>query len=147
MAKVKVIVTGVGKIDRKLRKLPYRIQGKVVRPAMRAGLKLVRAEALTQVPVLTGATRAAIKVRAARKRKRGVIEYEVRILAEGDLKKKTRGGKSVFYPAVVQYGSEKQNIPPDPFLTRTYVASADAARRVTLRGLKAGVDREIKASS
>lgn len=138
--KVKVVVTGIDKVDRKLRRLPYKIQGKVLRPAMRAGLKVMRAAVRADAPVLTGATRTAAVVRAPLKRKRDVVEYEVRIRAEGALKKTSpKTGKTVFYPAIVEYKY-------DPFMARAFADSAGAARNVTLRAIKAGLDREIRAS-
>jgi HK97 gp10 family phage protein len=144
-SKVRVVVTGVRAIDRKLRALPFVMQGKVVRPAMRKGLRVVEKAVRVEAPVLSGATKAAVKVRAARKRKRGVIELEVRILAEGPLKKTSgRTGKTVFYPAIVEYGRRKQGVPPDDFMNRAYLKSGDAARKVTLRELKSGLDRAIR---
>ncbi len=143
MPSTRVIITGLNKIDRKLKQLPYRVQGKVVRPAMRAGLKVMSAAVKAEVPVLSGATKAGVKVRAVKRRKRGSIELEVVIKADDRLKKTSPGGKTVFYPAIVEYG--RRGVPPDPFMHRAFTAKGESARKVTIRALKSGVDREVKA--
>jgi HK97 gp10 family phage protein len=149
-ARVKVVVTGLKAIDKKLAQLPYRVQGKVVRPAMRAGMKLMAAAVKAEVPVDTGLTRRNVKVRATPKRliKKGdkstTIAIEVVVEAVPGLKKTSgRTGKAVFYPAIVQYGGK--HIRKNPFMSRAYDRRGDAARRRTIELLKDGVNREIKA--
>jgi HK97 gp10 family phage protein len=106
-------------------------------------MKVMADAVKAEVPVDTGLTRRNVKVRAARKKKRGTIEIEVRVLAEGGLKKTSgRTGKTVFYPAIVQYGGK--NIRKNPFMSRAYDRRGDAARLRTIELLKDGVNREIK---
>ena len=138
-----LIVTGIREIDRKLRQLPGRVQKKVVRQAMRAGLKVVMQEVKAQSPVDTGTTRKAVQTRAVKKKKRGAIELEVRILAT-DMTKRTsaRTGKTVFYPAIVEYGHDKT--PANPFMLRAFNAKGETARKTTLAHLLAGLNREIR---
>lgn len=136
-ARPKVVVTGLKAVDRRLRTLPIKVQKRVVRQSMRAGLRMMAKSVKGETPVLTGATRLAVKVRAVARRKRDVIEYEVRVLAEGSLKKTSaKTGKTVFYPAIVEYKF-------DPFMARAFARDGDAARDATIRALKAGLDREI----
>jgi HK97 gp10 family phage protein len=148
MAKVKVVVTGLRKIDRKLAQLPYKVQGKVVRPAIRAGMKVMAAGLKAEVPVDTGLTRKMVKVRATPKSKikKGnrstTISMETYIAADGGLKKTSKGGKTVFYPAIVEYGS--RNHAPNPFGHRAFSKYGNSARRTTVDLLKDGVNREIK---
>lgn len=143
MAARKVIVTGDRAIDRKLAQLAFAAQGKVVRPAMRRGLGFVREVCMEESPVDTGTMRKAIKIRVPKKKKRGAVEMEVRIEATEQLKKVSgRTGKAVFYPAIVQYGSKDH--PPNAFMTRAYQRSGPYARRVTLQGIKEGLDREAR---
>src|SRR4051812_17863762 len=99
--------------------LPLKVQKKVLRPAMRDGLKLVAAEVRTQAPLgETGRTRGAVKVRALKQRRRDSVAFEVNISGKvPGLIKPSQGGP-VFYPAVVEYG--RQDMPPNPFMRRSY---------------------------
>jgi hypothetical protein len=118
-----------------MRSLVPRLQKKVIRQAMRRGLKVLKAETEAQAPVDTGETRRNVKVRAVKSRKRGSISLEVRIKAVDALKKTTREGKEVFYPAVVEYKH-------DPFMKRSFDAKGNLARDVTIQELRIGIDRE-----
>lgn len=149
-AKVKTVVTGLKSIDRKLSKLPYKVQGKVVRPAMRAGMKVMAEAVKAEVPVDTGLTKANVKVRATPKGKikKGqrstTISMEVVVMPNPGLFKTSKGtGKRYFYPALVQYGSASQ--PANPFGTRAFNRRGEAARRKTIDMLRSGTNREIKA--
>jgi HK97 gp10 family phage protein len=145
-ARPKVVVTGLAAIDRKLRLLPYKIQGKAVRPAIRAGMRFMQQRVQGEVPVDTGATRAKTKLRVTPKKliKKGqrssTIAMEVTIEAVPPLKKTSKSG-TVFYPAIVEYGSKNQ--PANPFGHRAFNKYGDAARRITIAELKSGVDKAI----
>lgn len=158
-AKAKVVVTGIGRIDRVLRTLPLRIQKKVVSSSMRAGMKLMQKSVKAEVPVDTGLTKSSVLVRAGLKRKRSEVSIDVRIdatapgtpkgtyaLADVHGLKKTskRTGKTVFYPAIVEYGHA--NIPPNPFMRRAFLRDGDRARKVTIAALRSGVEREARSS-
>jgi hypothetical protein len=132
-----IIITGIKDIDRKLRTLEPRIQKKVVRSSMRKGLKLIAAEVKSQVPVLSGLTKSAVKTRAVKKRRRGSIELEVLVDGKvpGLIKPSAKG--PVFYPAIVEYKM-------DPFMRRSFTAKGEAARQVTLESLRNGIEQEVK---
>jgi hypothetical protein len=134
-----VIVTGIGDIDRRLKTLEPRVQKKVIRQAMRAGLKILQAATEAEAPVLTGATKEAVVVRAVKGRRRGSIELEVRIAADDELKKTSANGKTYFYPAIVQYMY-------DPFITRAFDSTGEAARQVTIARIREGIEREASRS-
>jgi hypothetical protein len=134
-----VIITGIGDIDRRLKSLPLRLQKKVISQAMRAGLKVLQAAVKAEAPVLTGATKEHTVVRAVKGRRRGSIELEVRIAADDELKKTSANGKTYFYPAIVQYMY-------DPFMTRAFDSTGEAARQVTIARIREGVEREASRS-
>jgi HK97 gp10 family phage protein len=139
--KTTVIVTGIRDIDRKLKRLPGAVQKKVVRKAMRAGLKVQAAEVKSQVPVDTGLTKSAVKVRAVKRRKRGTIEQEVMISGKvAGLVKTSKSGNRAFYPAIVEYGSSAH--PPNPFMRRAYESKGEAARQTTMQVLRDGIESE-----
>jgi hypothetical protein len=134
-----VIVTGIGDIDRRLKTLEPRLKKKVIRTAMRAGLKILQAAVEAEAPVRTGATKEAVVVRAVKGRRRGSIELEVRIAADDELKKTSANGKTYFYPSIVQYMY-------DPFMTRAFDSTGEAARQVTIARIREGVEREASRS-
>lgn len=138
--KTTVIITGVSAIDRRMKLLPLKVQKKVLRPAMRDGLKLVAAEVRMQAPVETGRTKGAVQVRALRQRRRDSVSLEVRI--SGKIPGLIKQGQSepVFYPAVVEYG--RKDMPPNPFMRRSYEAKGEAARQLAIQRIREGVERE-----
>lgn len=137
MPKGTVIIIGIPAIDRRLKRLPGVVQKKIVRKAMRVGMKLMASEVKSQVPVDTGLTKANVKVRAVKKRKRGQIEIEVKIGGDPGLYKTSAAGEKVFYPAIVEY---KHN----PFMRRSFTAKGEAARQVAVAAIVQGI--EIEAS-
>jgi HK97 gp10 family phage protein len=145
-AKPKVIVTGLRELDRNLKLLPYKIQGKAVRPAIRAGMQFMQQQVQTEVPVDTGATKKRTKLRVTPKamikkgQRSSTIAMEVTILSEPPLRK-TSKGKTVFYPAIVEYGSKDH--PANPFGHRAFNKYGDAAKQITIAELKSGVDKAI----
>lgn len=142
--KAAFVVTGIGKIDRKLRKLPAVVGKKVVRKSMRAGMKVIKSAVESEVPVDTGLTRSAVKLKA-HKRSRNKIGIDVRIDASTEgLKKTSSKGKTVFYPAIVEYGRKKgkKPLPPNPFMRRAFTAKGETARQITLKQLRDGIEEE-----
>lgn len=134
-----VIVTGIKQIDRKLRTLEPRVQKKVVRQAIRKGLKLIQSDVKANAPVKYGITKANVQTRAVKKRQRGNIEIEVKIGGNDDrLYKIQADGTKVFYPAIVEYKH-------DPFMRRSFDNKGEAARQVTLQALMQGIMKEVRA--
>src|SRR5580700_1787605 len=112
-----VVITGVKAIDRRLRTLEPRVQKKVLRQSMRAGMKIIQTEMKAQVPVDKGLTKKSVKVRALKQKGRKRIGIEVRVSGPGMVKTRN-GGKRFFLPSGIEYGT-KEN-PPNPFGRRTY---------------------------
>jgi len=133
-------VTGDKEIDRKLKVLPRVLQAKVIRSAMRLGMKEVAERARAEAPVLTGTMRDRIKVKAPRKKKRGSVGVDVRVDASDQLVKHTRAGKRVFYPMAVEMGHG--SVQPDPFMHRAYAEEGDRANRIAMGAIRVGVERE-----
>lgn len=138
-----IIVTGIDAIDRRLKLLPDRIKKKVLRQAMRTGIKIVAEEMRAQAPVDSGLMKEQIKVRAAR-RSRTRIEIDAKISGHPGLyKTSATTNKTVFYPAIVEYGTRKQ--PPNPFGRRAFQSKGPEARQKTMRLILQGVIREVRA--
>jgi HK97 gp10 family phage protein len=136
-----IVVTGIKEIDRKLKELVPKIQRKVLRQAMRSGMKHVFQEALLRVRVLTGLLKKNIKLRAM-KRKRGRVGLLVQVKSDPGLSKTSKDGKRYFYPASVEWGHG--SVPPHPFMRPAYDLKGPEARDTTLNELLAGTLREAK---
>jgi HK97 gp10 family phage protein len=136
-----IVVTGIKEIDRKLKELEPKIQRKVLRQAMRSGMKHVFQEALMRVSVLTGLLKKNIKLRAM-KRKRNRVGLLVQVKSDPGLVKTSKDGKRYFYPASVEWGHG--SVPPHPFMRPAYDLKGPEARDTTLSELLAGTMREAK---
>lgn len=146
-AKIKVVVTGIKDVDKRLRALPLKTQKRVVSPAVRDGMKLIARALRIAAPFFTGITKANVVVRAGLKRKRGQVSIDARIDAN-DQTKKTSGktGKAVFYPAVYEYGVKGKAIPAHPWMLMVYRGWADAVRKLTIRRIYEGFERVASGS-
>jgi hypothetical protein len=164
-ASVKVVVTGIASIDRRLRSLPTRIQIKVANRAARAAMKLVAKAIRAIAPYLTGTLKSNVVVRAGLKRKRSEVSIDARIDANAETKKTSKNGKTYFYPAIVEYGRKKKGGPKAAtkmlsvrelragaehrersrsahYMLRAFKSAGEAARKVAIRLLREGVERE-----
>src|SRR3954447_12368252 len=97
---------GAKELISKLKTLEPRIERKLLRQALRAGAKVIQAEAQARVPVKTGRGRKGIKVRAMSRMKRGTVGVKVQT-SEGDY----QGDE--FYLSFIERGYFKQPVARD----------------------------------
>lgn len=128
-------VEGIKEIQRAYRELPGRVAKKVVRQAVRAGIKVVAAEARALAPDASGFLKSRIKVRASLKRRRGMVAFEIRI---GD---KDFTGKS-YYGAMVEFGTKKQE--GQHFLERALENKKAEASSLMISMIRDGIEREAR---
>ncbi len=136
-----IVVTGLKQIDSKLKTLEPKIQKKILRQAMRSGMKLVAQEALMRVPVLTGLLKRNIKLRAM-KRKRNRVGLLVQVKSDPGFSKPYGHGQVAWYPAAVEYGHGK--VPPHPYMRPAFDIKGGSAREKTLHELLEGINREVE---
>ena len=142
-AQFKVVVTGIPSIDRRLKTLPTRVQKKVANRAMRAAMKIVAKVIKALAPYITGTLRSNVVVRAGLKRRRSEVSIDARIDANAETKRTSaKTGKTVFYPAIVEYGRKKQGIEGDHYMLDAFKRAGETARRVAIRMLREGVEAE-----
>ena len=92
-------VSGLSELDKLLKELPARIEGNIMRGAMRAGAKVFADRAKQMVPVKSGQLRDSIKV--STRSKRGRVSATVRA-----------GSKKAFYAHMVEFGTARHLIKP-----------------------------------
>lgn len=145
-------ITGAKELQKKLRELGPKIEKKVMRQALRAGAKIIQAEAKKLAPVDSGELRAGIKVRAVKKRKPGQVRIRV-----------STGEDDAFYGFFVEYGYMKQEtrrlpdgkiislkrgqgtptfVPPRPFVRPAFETKKEEATKAITAAIAAGIERE-----
>lgn len=128
-------ITGVKEIELALKTLGPKVGRKVIRQAIRKGVKPIQAAAKADAPKgKTGLLKSAIKVRAMR-RKRGRIGVVAQI-GVGDFQ-----GKS-YYGAFKNFGTKR--MPGVHFMEKAYASEKNQARDTTAREILAGIEREAK---
>lgn len=151
-------IVGAKEVKRAFRELEPKLARKVIRQAIRKGLKPVLTAARRNAPVShpggktgvgrdsqgrfvslaresghsPGELRKSIKLRASRKRKRGVIGMTVSVSA------KNPGAK--FYGAFVDLGTKK--IKARNFMRHAYEQNKAQAQEIARREILAGIERE-----
>lgn len=96
----RVKITGAAELQKKLRGLPDKVAKKHIRAALRKGAKIIRDEARRLAPKDTGHLVDSIKVRAAKRMKRGSFGIQV-ITGAGDF------AGDEFYASFYEYGYRK----------------------------------------
>lgn len=141
----------VGKIDigpvvKDLRSLEPKLEKKILRKACRAGAKVVAEAVRRRAPKLTGQTRKAIKVKAAKRsrRRKGV---SVLVQLGAGLYKGT-----TFYGAFVEFGHKagsrklgdrRKQVPGVHFMEEEFKAAEQAATRAAVDEIRKGVAEEM----
>lgn len=164
MAKrIHVQLEGFEELSRTFNSLARGVQGKIIRPALREGAKIVRDEAARRVPVDTGRLRKSLKVRAL-KRSRKFVGFQITTGTQDELGIKTpKSGKRNYYPFVIEYGGVVggtarkvrigrrtrvvkdggRRIPARPFLRPAVDANRDRVMLLLAKRLQAGIWKAI----
>ena len=130
-----VEIHGFEELDAKLKRLSRGTAGKIMRRSLRAGAKIIAAEARARAPRQTGRLAKSIKVRAASTRKRGEVAIVVRTgqsdnLFVGD----------TYYGAFQEFGTDYTL--RKPFLQPAFEAGKQQAVNVIRQTVSAGIVRE-----
>jgi HK97 gp10 family phage protein len=154
---MQIKLEGGAALDRKLRSLPVAVAKTIMRKALRTGGKPILKAARAKVPVLTGATRRAIKLRTLRSRSRGSIAVAISVGAKDFYK------GDQFYAAFLEFGHRigkrstslraykrrtgedpRGEVPPRPFLRPAMDENADAAVAAIGSELGALIEQEAR---
>ena len=111
MPYIDISLLGDKALQRKLNRLPQKIQKKVMRQALREGARPILAAAKTNAPVDTGRMKASLKLRS-HKARRGNFGVEVRTGTRTELG--IPEGATSYYPYSVEFGHG--NVPAHPFM-------------------------------
>lgn len=92
-------VAGLAELDKLLKELPAKIEGNIMRGAVRAGAKVLEEKAKQLAPVDDGDLRESIRV--STRSRRGRVSATI-----------TAGNKKVFYAHMVEFGTARHLIKP-----------------------------------
>lgn len=124
-------VKGLEDVLKKLKKLPEKIQKRVVTGAIRAGSKPIIQEAKNLVPTKTGTLKKSIGVVKRRSRDKNITHFSV-----APLKKK--GG---WYAHFVEFGTSKMSA--KPFMRPSFEKKGEESIKFVREYMKKRVDKEI----
>ena len=147
-------VSGLGSSQKALNALPIAVQKRVIRQAIRASMKPVKAAVQREAPIGdSGDLRSHVKLRAVQskgkgknKGKGGIISFQVQI-GMGDYK------GEMYYAAMVEFGHairavpkgpEIGRVPANPFMQRAFDQTKDRARRHAVAAILRGVALETR---
>lgn len=92
-------ITGLAELNRVLQELPAKIEGRILRGAMRAGQKVILDAAKSNVPVQSGALRGSLRITT--RSKGGKVSATL-----------VAGNKKAFYAHMVEFGTARHFIKP-----------------------------------
>lgn len=129
------VTVDIKALEAALKALEPKVEKKILKKGMRTGMKLIQQAAKEKAPVDTGLTKKGIKVRAAKRSRKG-IGIDVTI-GEGDYKGET------YYAAFLEYGTSK--MAPKPFMRPAYDSKKAQAEQITIDEIKKIIDEESNA--
>ena len=135
---VVVRIDGGKELQRKLDKLAPVAARKVMRKGLREAGRPVLAAAKAKVPVLSGALRDSLVLRAVKSKKRDRLGVQV-MTKEGMFRGET------FYGAFVELGTSKA--PPHPYLRPALNENKDLCVAIVKNEVGKGIEREMAAGN
>lgn len=132
---MKINVSGDKDVIKALKGLGSKVEKKVLRQAMRAGMRPMLAAAKADAPQDTGHLKNSLVIRAAKSKKRGAIALEVR-----PNEKQYPPGH--YYPAQIEYGTS--DTPANPFMAEAFGATGETAKSIALKMIATGIDAIVK---
>lgn len=130
----RVTISGLRPILRKFGKLAPAVQRRVARQAMTGAQEIMANTVKANAPVLTGQTRAAVKVAQGKGRK-GKVNVNVTV-SKKDFASKT------YYAAATEYGTHHQH--PQHYMKHSFDAAAPRVLHVGMMAMLVGLNQVVK---
>ena len=144
---VQLTLEGAKELDRKLRELPKRLEKKILRTALRAGMRPIHTAAQQNAPVEKGQLKRSIKLRAIKRNRKGFVGVKI----------ETKGGffrGETFYGAFQEFGfrighrrlgNQRKFIPGKHYFLGAADDKKDEAASIVTSEIASGIIREAKA--
>jgi HK97 gp10 family phage protein len=119
-------ISGLAELHKLLQTLPAKVEGRVMRGALRAGQRVIQAEVKGRVPVESGALRESIKIKfRPRSQKYGWVRLHL-----------TAGDKNAFYAHFLEYGTASYYTGTGKTVGKPYKIEAKDGELLHLQGNK-----------
>ena len=144
--KFQIALTGADELRRNLATLEPRVAKKVIRRALRAGSKIILDRAKATSPVLTGALRNSLRVRAMTRMRKSVLGMKV-VTGKGFFTGET------FYGAFVEFGhkigsrklgDQRKDVPGKHFIQEAAETMTSRVGSQVSKDIAAGIEAEWK---
>ncbi len=140
MAEVKI--QGLDEVRRRLKALPKNMRNRELGKALRSGGRMIRNDAKSRVPTLTGLVLKNIVMRTSSGRRAGRnADVKVRIGVASDRSGRD-SGTDAFYWIFQEFGTSK--MPAHPFLRPAFESNKNEALNAITQSLKKGLIRQAK---
>ena len=145
--KVSIDLKGAKELARKLDNLPKRVEKKVLRQALRSGMRPIHMAAQAYAPIDTGKLKRSIKLRAIKRNRKGFVGVKI-TTGSGFF----RGEE--FYGAFQEFGwrqgprrlgNQRRQVPGKHFFLRAANNKKDQAAGIVTQEIASGIIREAKA--
>lgn len=141
-----IVLQGAKALDRKLKQLPAKAEAKVWRQGLRAGAKVIQAQAVADAPKKSGFLAKNIKVRAMKRKKGriGVLVQTSKGLYRGD-DFYAAFQELGFHIGARKLGAARRYVGGRLYMSHAFESKGQQAADVTLATMKAGIEREAAA--
>lgn len=119
--------------------LDDKLQKKAMRPALRAGAKIIQKAAKNKSPTLTGKNKKFIKVKSL-KRSRGSVGLAIQTGTREQLG--IPRDEHGYYPMVLEYGSK--HVKKQPFMKPALEQNREKSTKAIGKKLKAGIEKILR---
>lgn len=145
--KFEIDVLGFEEVKKRLHALPRTWQGKVIRPSLREGAKIILAATMANAPRFSGKMAATFYVRASRTRKRkntiGMLVLSGTREELGLTGNTKAGKKRGYYPSTIEFGSKDGKHKPTGFMKR----ALDSTRAAAMAAIAQGITNRINGTN
>ena len=137
MADLEFTVTGLAELSKKLKEMPIKLAKNGLRAAVNAGAEVIRKDAVTRVPVLTGRLKKAIYKKQIRELSNNV--QQTFFVGARNGKKYKKADKDAYYWRFLEFGTSK--LPARPFLRPAFDTKKSQAVDAMAKKLKERIDK------
>ena len=138
----KIELEGFEELTATFNGLEQKLRKKALRPALRAGAKVILVRAKQNAPSDSGRMRKYMKV-VALKRSRTEIGVQV-VNGTRDQLQIPKTKKAGYYPTVVEFGAHKRNIKGSRSFTRAFLSEKQKAIRAIAQRMKQEIEKIFK---
>lgn len=127
---LQVKIEGMEELDKALRRLPDRVQKRVLKTALRAGARVIVKDAKNRVPVDSGTLKKSIKVVSGKSKKGPQATARVFVTT----------GREAWYSHLIEFGTVKKAA--RPFLRPAFDSTQTEQIQAIGKKLAAGIEKE-----